>query len=249
VSVRSRVRSATVRLGIERQALAVRRAFLPKHARADLRDQRLLIALLSEVLEPDSACLDVGAHEGAVLRELVRLAPDGRHIAWEPLPTLAERLRAEFPGVEVRQAALSDRTAQRSFTHVLTAPAWSGLARRPTPGGDPVEQLTVRCERLDDVLPEGVSPAFLKIDVEGAEEEVLAGAAETLMRHRPLVAFEHGAGSAEYFGTTPERLHVLLCAELGYRIQGLDGDGPYDIRRFARIFASGERVNFVARPD
>jgi hypothetical protein len=107
----------------------------------------------------------------------------------------------------------------------------------------------VSCERLDDVLPDGLSPAFLKIDVEGAEEEVLAGAAETLMRHRPLVAFEHGAGSAEYFGTTPERLHTLLCAELGYRIEGLDGDGPYDIRRFARIFASGERVNFVARPD
>jgi len=78
---------------------------------------------------------------------------------------------------------------------------------------------------------------------------VLAGAAETLIHHRPLVAFEHGAGSAEYFGTTPERLHTLLCAELGYRIQGLDGDGPYDIRRFARIFASGERVNFVARSD
>jgi FkbM family methyltransferase len=243
------VRSAAVRLGIERQALAVRRAFLPKHARADLRDQRLLIALLSEALEPDSDCLDVGAHEGAVLRELVRLCPDGRHIAWEPLPALAERLRAEFPGVEVRQAALSDRAAQRSFTHVLDAPAWSGLARRPTPGGGPVDQLTVSCERLDDVLPAGVSPAFLKIDVEGAEEEVLAGAAETLTRHRPLVAFEHGAGSAEYFGTTPERLHALLCAELGYRIQGLDGDGPYDIGRFARIFASGERVNFVARPD
>jgi hypothetical protein len=62
-----------------------------------------------------------------------------------------------------------------------------------------------------------------------------------------VIAFEHGAGSADHYGTTPEGIHKLLTA-LGYAIGGLDGDGPYDERRFAEIFATGERVNFVARP-
>jgi FkbM family methyltransferase len=226
----------------------VRRRFLPAHVRADIRDTELLVALMEGLLEPDSDCLDVGAHAGVFLREMVRLAPAGRHIAWEPLPELAARLRKAYPGTEVRQAALSDRPGEREFAHVLADPGWSGFVARPTPAGGAVETITVRAERLDDVLPAGVRPAFVKIDVEGAEEEVLRGGLETLSRHRPVIAFEHGAGSADHYGTTPEAIHRLLAGELGYAIHGVDGDGPYDERRFAEVFASGERVNFVARP-
>jgi FkbM family methyltransferase len=226
----------------------VRRHFLPAHIRADIRDTEVLVALMEELLRPDSDCLDVGAHAGSVLREMVRIAPRGRHVAWEPLPEFAARLRAEFPGVEVRQAALGNAAGERSFAHVVGDPGWSGFLARPMPSASPVETLVVQVERLDDVLPEGVRPAFVKIDVEGAEEGVVLGALETLQTHRPVVAFEHGRGSADHYGTTPGAIHDLLCEDLGYEIAGLDGDGPYDAERFAEIFASGERVNFVARP-
>ena len=231
-----------------RQALRrVAGGLLPAHARADLRDNELLLALLGRILASDSDCLDVGAHEGAVLRELVRLAPRGRHVAWEPLPEFASRLRTEFPGVEVREAALADRAGRRSFAHIVDDPGWSGLIERPTPGGGPAETITVRTERLDEALPDGVRPAFVKIDVEGAEELVLRGGLETLRRHRPLIAFEHGAGSADHYGTTPEAMHDLLTDELGYEIRGLDGAGPFTRDSFAAAFATGARVNFVAR--
>jgi hypothetical protein len=46
----------------------------------------------------------------------------------------------------------------------------------------------------------------------------------------------------------PGAIHDLLCDECGYDITGLDGDGPYDAERFIEMFASGERVNFAARP-
>jgi FkbM family methyltransferase len=226
----------------------VRRRFLPAHIRADIRDTKLLVALLEEHLRLDSDCLDVGAHSGSVLREMIRRAPRGRHVAWEPLPALAAQLRAEFPAVEVREAALGDTAGERSFAHVIEDPGWSGFLARPMPSGSPVETLAVQVERLDDVLPEGVRPAFVKIDVEGAEEGVLMGALETLSRHRPVVAFEHGRGSADHYGTTPGAIHDLLCEQCAYEIFGLDGDGPYDDERFTEIFASGERVNFVARP-
>ena len=220
----------------------------PAHVRADMRDLRQLAALLEEVLEPGSDCLDVGAHEGTMLREMVRFAPHGRHVAWEPIPALARRLREEFPSVEVREAALSDRAGERAFAHVLDEPGWSGFIARPTPAGSAVETITVRCERLDEALPDDVRPALVKIDVEGAEEQVILGATETLRRHRPVVAFEHGAGSADHYGTTPDRVHHLFTYELGYQIWGLDWDGPYTADRFTEMFASGERVNFVARP-
>ena len=246
--MRQKLRRVARGLGVERQALAVRRRFLPAHVRADIRENERLIALLEEVLEPSSDCLDVGAHEGVVLRVMTRLAPSGRHVAWEPLPALAQGLRTEFPSVEVREAALSDRAGEREFAHVVDAPGWSGFLARPVPAGGPVEMITVRCERLDEALAEDVNPAFVKIDVEGAEEQVLLGAIETIRRHRPVVAFEHGLGSADYYGTTPDRIHELLDGQLRYQIHGLDGEGPYSAERFAEIYHRAERVNFVARP-
>jgi FkbM family methyltransferase len=228
-------------------ARRLRRRFLPAHVRADIRDTELLVALMEEVLHPDSDCLDVGAHAGSVLADLVRLAPEGRHVAWEPLPEFAERLRRAYPDVEVREAALSDEAGRHDFAHVLAQPGWSGLVARPTPAAGTVHTIVVQTERLDDALPDGVRPAFVKIDVEGAEERVLRGGLETLRRHRPVIAFEHGHGSADQYGSGPQAIHRLLVGGLGYRIFGLDGDGPYDESRFAEIFARGERVNFAAR--
>jgi FkbM family methyltransferase len=225
----------------------VRRRFLPAHIRRDIRDTELLLALMEELLEPDSDCLDVGAHAGSVLGQMVRLAPAGNHVAWEPLPEFAARLREAYPGIHIREAALSDRAGEREFAHVVADPGWSGFVARPTPAGGAPRTITVRTERLDDVLPDRIRPAFVKVDVEGAEEQVLRGAVETLRRHRPVLVFEHGLGSADHYGTSSGTIHRLLAGELGYAIHGLDGDGPYDEARFAEIFATAERVNFLAR--
>jgi len=242
------LRRVARQFGVERALLAASRRRMPRHVRSDIRDHERLVGLLEEMLEPDADCLDVGAHDGAVLKEIVRVAPGGKHVAWEPLPAFARRLRGRFPTVEIREAALSDATGNRSFAHILDDPGWSGFRARPTPQASSVETITVRCERLDDALPAGVRPVLVKIDVEGAEEQVLLGAAETLRRYRPVIVFEHGFGSADYYGTTPGRIHELFTRSLGYVIHGLDWDGPYTAKRFVEIFARGERVNFVAVP-
>jgi len=54
-----------------------------------------------------------------------------------------------------------------------------------------VVEVPVTIRRLDDL---GLAPAWVKIDVEGAEPQVLRGMAETIRRHRPLFLIED-AGS------------------------------------------------------
>ncbi len=245
-ALRDGVRRAVVAVGLEGPARRVKRAFEPASTTRDRRDHDHLRAILAASLAPDANCVDVGANVGDVLAEMVRLAPRGRHLAFEPLPALAAELTVRFPAVDVRAVALGDADEPAEFVHVITRPGWSGLRERPYPRDERLERITVEVARLDDVLPDGYVPAFVKIDVEGGELDVLRGARRTLAEHRPVMAIEHGLGSADSFGAKPQELHGLLT-ELGYRVFDLDGDGPYSVDAFVQTFATARRVNFLAR--
>jgi FkbM family methyltransferase len=224
------------------------RRFLPQQAQADIRDFDLIVALMKRELKRDSDCLDIGAGEGLFLTEMTRICSRGEHVAWEPVPEFAVKLRDNFPEAHVHEAALTDRNGYGEFQVSLDNPAWSGLRARPTPNGDRYKPLIVRYERLDDTLPPQVSPRLIKLDVEGAEEFVLRGGTETVRRHRPTIVFAHGVDAAQLYDSSAESIHRLLAEELGYGIRGLDGAGPFDAAELARIVGTGGRHNFVARP-
>lgn len=247
-------RAAVSALGREQQArellarIREARLTLDPSQRREFRDDHATEVILTSVLRASSNAIDVGANRGDVLASIVRLAPHGRHIAFEPIPDLCERLATRFPDVEVRCAAASDTSGQTEFSHVVGAPAYSGLRRRgglPADAGE-VRSIEVRVERIDDVVEADYVPTLLKIDVEGAELGVLRGASETLARHRPFVLFEHGLGGADLYGTHPTEVFDLLTAS-GLRIFDLDAGGPYSRDDFERIFA--EPIwNFLATP-
>jgi FkbM family methyltransferase len=215
------------------------RALCSPGSRREARDRHAISVVLAATLSRDAHTIDVGAHSGAVLREIVRIAPGGRHIAYEPIPQLAAQLAEEFPSVMVRNAALSDENGTASFVHVDSAPEYSGLREREYHGLTDVRkhEITVRTERLDDVLPDTFQPGLIKIDVEGAEMLVLRGAQETIGRFRPTIIFEHGMGASDRYGTEPSDVHDLLVAQLGMRIFDLDGIGPYSREAFQAVFA------------
>lgn len=205
----------------------------PPVARRERIDNQNLRLLLSFALTADANCIDVGAHEGVFLDEILRTAPRGRHIAYEPLPHLHEALTAQFPGVDVRCAALSDRDEVTTFRWIKNMPGMSGLRERDYPAEPDLEVIDVLTERLDYHLPPDYAPSFIKIDVEGAELLVLRGALETLRRHHPTLAFEYGRGTQfTPYGTRPGDIYDFLN-ELGYRIFDLEGNGPLPIDEFS----------------
>jgi FkbM family methyltransferase len=209
--------------------------------RIDDRNLRLLLAFC---LQPGSNCLEVGANRGIFLHEIDRVAPDGRHIVYEPVPNQAERLARMFPRMDVRQRALSDRNGQSRFVRVVDVGS-QGLSRLegaeggPLPPGVRSETIVVETDRLDDHLPDGWLPDFVKIDVEGAELAVLRGAIETLRRARPIVALEVG-----WQPGVADEIYALLCDDVGLRLFDMDGHGPMDRSRYRE--ACRTRWNWVA---
>jgi FkbM family methyltransferase len=214
-------------------------------ARRNQIDDRHLVLLLSFGLRPTSNCLDVGAHRGLFLQHFPRVAPLGRHIAYEPLPDLCARLVQRFPEVDVRQRALSNHDGETSFVRVIGQEGLSGLRERNYRRPATTETITVTVERLDDRLPEGWLPDFVKVDIEGAEPLAFEGAIRTLREAKPVVAFEHGWRGSEDYGVSDDELYKLLCNDVGLRLFDMDGQGPLDLAQFHDALAGG-RWNWVA---
>lgn len=211
----------------------------------DRRDYEAMRVLLAGALAPDSNCIDVGCSLGVILRDMVRCAPGGTHIAYEPIPALCAALAARFPHVDVRQAALSSQAGEKDFVHLPERPGYSHLLRKAESESEAsAELIAVRVETLDGALPDDYVPSLVKIDVEGAELEVLKGARETLAALRPIVVFEHGAGRPD----DSSELFELLSDEAGLRVYDIEGNGPMRHQRFLDVVGQGRVWNFVARP-
>jgi len=213
-------------------------------ARLAQREQIGMSAVLATALRGDGTYVDVGTNRGQVLREAVRIAPEGRHIAFEPIPALAREVAAAFPGVDCRQKAIGPRAETAQFCHFRTLDGWSGLRRSPDVSdarGDP-EYISVEVATLDAELA-GLTPKVVKVDVEGAELGVLEGARTVLGDARPVLILEHVASAASLYDTPPGAPWDLLH-ELGYDVFSVTGEGP-----FTRSgFIAGGVVNWLATP-
>jgi len=194
------------------------------------------IEVMRRVLTKASNGIDIGAAWGEILRPMVKLAPLGHHRAFEPLPHFAARLREEFPQVELHQVALSDHRGEAEFCFAVDAPAFSGLHRRQYPSDEVrVETLSVQVQRLDDLIDPDERIDFIKIDVEGAEFEVLRGARECLVRNRPVVVFEYSGEEIPEYGVENGAFYDYLN-DLGMGISTLDrwlrGEPPLERSEF-----------------
>jgi len=142
-------------------------------------------------MSDDSAFVDAGAHAGTILKHLVKIAPNGRGYAFEPIPSLCRELRSRYPSVTVEGIALSDYDGTADFHYLTSNPALSSLIYHPAwEQGGTVKRIPVPVRRLDDCVPPDVHIAFLKVDVEGVELALLRGSRRILADNRPVVVFE-----------------------------------------------------------
>jgi FkbM family methyltransferase len=168
--------------------------------------------------------VDAGAHEGRLTVPLAAL-PGTHVVAFEPLPSAFRRLQAataDIPDrVTLRPEALSDRTGTVTLAVPRVGGAaqeeWASIAKdyaeisRADPRVDGVDTWTVPVIPLDDLVLTDVTA--IKVDVEGAEEEMLRGALGTLRRCSPVLSVEieerHRPGSTVAI--------PALLRPLGYR--------------------------------
>lgn len=155
------------------------------------------VRLLAGLVRPGDVAVDVGANIGAVAVPLARkVGPAGRLLAFEPmrLPFLCLCTAAVLnglPQMEPRQQAVGAASGEVALPPLdPLAPGNHGaLGLLGATGPERAPMVTI--DSLD--LP---ALALLKIDAEGMDWQVLAGARETLLRCRPAIYLEAGHDAA-----------------------------------------------------
>jgi FkbM family methyltransferase len=193
-------------------------------------------ALMRE-LKPGATFFDIGANVGFVTIIAARLVgPSGRVVAFEPVPENVAAIRENLAlnridWVEVHETAIA-REAGRASLIVSDVSAFSRLSTTNVPTGAR-EQIEVAVNSIDEFLAGGIEPVpdVVKIDVEGAELEVIEGMQATLAAHHPVILCEVHDCNAEY---------VELMNGLGYGPINLDEDVPVE--------RGGRNAHTLARP-
>jgi len=171
-----------------RYRLAMRKHFWKEYfftGEAELRELR-------NYVRKGSVAIDVGANNGCWSYHLSRFA--SRVHAFEPNPSYGESLaRLRMSNVMIEPFALSSTSGEAELRFPLLASGREdlGMASLETRAvGDEVLSRSIRIplRRLDDYGFDNVS--LIKIDVEGHEEEALAGAEQTIQRNRPNLFIE-----------------------------------------------------------
>jgi len=176
-------------------------------------------ACIAALVRPGMVIWDIGANAGFHTLAFARLAgPGGRVVAFEPLAenvqNLLQHVRLNrLTNTRVVQAALAARSGWTSFA-IAELNSMGRLTDQDTSYLVPVTS-------IDEFLARepGARPDVLKIDVEGAEAAVLAGAAGLLSRFAPQILLAvHGAKQSR-------QCREILLAH-GYMLSNLDGSAP-----------------------
>lgn len=163
--------------------------------------------LYQALLHPGDVALDVGANIGVFSIAMgLAVGAAGRVLAFEPQPPMAAILTRnlaahELSNAEVRREIVAERVGVGEFVDIRAVPAgrsvnfggmgvgariiseFGGVAETPVTSVDALN--LQRC-------------ALIKVDVEGAEHTVLAGAEETIARCRPILSVECDRPSDSY---------------------------------------------------
>jgi len=193
-------------------------------------------------LKPGMVFVDVGAHLGEYTLLAASLLGSSGHVhAFEPGPEVFEILRRNIQLNRCANVTASPEAVWEEETlvnfEVNSEPSLSAVQMR-NEGTDGSATIEVRAITLDHYFADPLMPRpnLIKVDVEGAELQVLRGATSLLVlppSQAPIVIFEYGPSNTKRFGYSADDT-IQFLREHGYAVYiwgrgmftALDGPPP-----------------------
>ena len=176
---------------------------------------KALEELILERIDPKTVCLDIGANIG---NHSIAFSDHFLHVyAFEPNPEVFELLKINAKlktNITPWNVGLSSKRKKVEVVQNLKNVGSSGIGVYPS--NYKGNTIVFKLRTLDNLLKkEETEPiSFIKIDVEGHEQQVILGALKTLVKHKPIVALE--IRRAESDGQTTPSIEALKSANYKY---------------------------------
>ncbi len=191
--------------------------------------------------------LDIGANMGFYAIGAALVNKNIEVIAFEPNPGIRNSLSENIQlnnverNIQILEFALSNFSGNANFS----VPAFTGSGGGSLMNLHPEEglpsQFSVSVEKLDNLSAKTSGTDLVKIDVEGAEFQLIQGAIQTLKATRPTIVIELLRKWMNPFGTTPQDV-IDLLSDLEYVCFAV---GETSLQQVTKIDASTIETNFI----
>ena len=179
-----------------------------------------IVEWVKENVKPGMVCVDAGANQGFYTLLFKRLG--SRVYAFEPNETeahkLFQNLRLNKTMAMVVVQALGSKIEERSLKVVSRKASRGSFGVPPDEVGKVWKEQLVDVITLDQFMEGKKKIDILKIDVEGAELEVLEGAYERIQADRPSIIIEIADVATRQFGYQAQYL-LLWLKKLNYKVE------------------------------
>lgn len=181
----------------------------------------------ASLVKPGDVVFDIGAHIGTyTLLALQKVGNRGHVVAYEP-----HAFTRNYLNQHLVWNGVTERTTVRGLCCGLTQGTASFYCRSDQAEGtnsliptDGFEKKTIPVTTLDnDVEVLGLIPTVIKIDVEGAEWDVLRGAAQTISNYHPMIFLSLHPVALSKLGVATNQVFEWL-ADNGYRHEIISQD-------------------------
>lgn len=189
--------------------------------------------VIARYLKQGDVFYDIGANVGFFSLIAARLVgASGQVYAFEPVPANASLIQKNaeinnLRNITVFQKAISDNNGKGDLIQT-EHPGGAKLSVVDTPLNSPIKMIIpVEVISIDgllinrDILP----PKLVKIDVEGAEIQVLKGMSTTIGKYKPLVIYEVDHKNKDEFMFRIEQIDAFIN-EFGYKLKILEDSYP-----------------------
>ncbi len=211
-------------------------------------------------IRPGDLVLDIGANIGAHTLQLAKAAgPSGRVFAFEPTRYAYEKLQRNLAlnpdiagRVTARQCFLAAVDGAPTAGEIYSSwPLAGGEALHAKHLGQAMTTQGAETRSLDSILADAGDPpvALVKLDVDGFECDILAGASALLQKRRPVFVMELAPYVLAERGASLERLLAYFLPN-GYRFYRERDEAalPYSAAELAKLIGDAASINVIAKP-
>jgi FkbM family methyltransferase len=209
--------------------------------------ESLLEDLIFELVETSSKFLDIGANMGFYSIGAALTNKSVAVIAFEPNPMIRETLEYNATlnnvgrNITFLEIALSDFQGTETFSVPAFTGSGGGSLRNLHPEEGAPNEFNVKVERLDKFRDQTIGTDLIKIDVEGAEYNLLMGGLATIKENQPTIVIELLRKWMKPFGRAPNDV-VKVMFENGYLCFAIGG---IHAREITVIDESTPETNFI----